>query len=65
MSTHEDDSDIVDISRVFQRGKTVIPSGVRSLLGISDGDKVIWRYDKLKKIIYIQVKDLVRFKITG
>jgi len=64
MSTHEDDSDIVDISRVFQRGKTVIPSGVRSLLGISDGDKVVWRYDKLKNIIYIQVKDLVRFKVT-
>ena len=64
MSTHEDDSDIVDISRVFQRGKTVIPSDVRSLLGISDGDKVVWRYDKLKNIIYIQVKDLVRFKVT-
>ena len=59
--------DVVDISRVFQRGKTVIPSEVRSLLGVSDGDKVVWQYDKLRGIIYIQVNDqkLVRFKITG
>lgn len=65
MSTHEDDLDIVAISRVFQKGKTVIPLEVRKLLGVSDGDKVVWRFNKLKGIIYMQVKDLVRFKITS
>jgi len=55
MSTYEDDLDIVAISRVFQKGKTVIPSEVRSLLGVSDGHKILWRHDKVRGIIYIQI----------
>jgi bifunctional DNA-binding transcriptional regulator/antitoxin component of YhaV-PrlF toxin-antitoxin module len=55
MSTYEDDLGIVAISRVFQKGKTVIPSEVRRLLGVSDGDKILWRYDKVRGIVYIQI----------
>ena len=34
----------ISISKVFQRGKTTIPSDVRKNLGIKDGDKVIWLF---------------------
>ena len=55
MSTHENDLDLIAISRVFQRGKTVIPSEVRTLLNIKDGDKIVWWLDKVRRIIYIQI----------
>lgn len=60
------DGDVISVSNVFQRGKTVIPSEVRNLLGLSDGKKVIWRYDKIREIIYIKIiKDgLVRYMRT-
>ena len=32
----------IHISRVFQKGKVIIPSEIRKTLGIHDGDKVIW-----------------------
>jgi len=55
MDTHINDLDIIAISRVFQRGKTVIPSEVRLILDTSDGDKIVWRHDKVRGIIYIQI----------
>lgn len=32
----------ISTSKVFQKGKVVIPSDIRKTLGIHDGDKVIW-----------------------
>lgn len=66
MSIDSRELDIVAVSKVFQIGKTVIPSEVRLILGVSDGDKVVWRWDKSRGIIYIQVNDKkkVRFQTT-
>ena len=66
MSIDSKELDIVAVSKVFQTGKTVIPSEVRLILGVSDGDKVVWRWDKPRGIIYIQVNDQkkVRFQTT-
>jgi len=30
------------VSRVFGRGKCSIPRDVREMLGVSDGDKILW-----------------------
>lgn len=42
--------EIIAVSKIFQRGKTVIPSEVRGLLCVSDGDRIVWRNDKIMKI---------------
>ena len=36
---------IINVSRVFQHGKTQIPSDVRKILEISDGDRIVWYSD--------------------
>lgn len=33
---------VLDQSKVFQRGKTQIPKDVRKALHLEDGDKIIW-----------------------
>lgn len=45
----KDDPEIIAVSNIFQKGKTVIPSEVRLILNISDGDKIVWRNDKISK----------------
>jgi len=66
MGTAISDSDIVATSKVFQRGKTVIPSEVRMLLSIDDGGKIVWRYNRLNGIIYIKIgEDKVRYTVSG
>jgi len=32
----------VAVSKIFDRGKTTIPSTVRKKLGVRDGDKLLW-----------------------
>jgi len=63
MDTQINDSEIIAISKLFQRGKTVIPSEIRTLLNIKDGDKIVWRRDKVGSMIYIQIigEKLVRY----
>lgn len=39
---------ILDTSTIFQRGKTVVPVGVRNILGIKDGEKMVWVLDSGK-----------------
>jgi bifunctional DNA-binding transcriptional regulator/antitoxin component of YhaV-PrlF toxin-antitoxin module len=39
------------ISKVYQRGKTQIPSEVRRSLGLIDGDKVLWVTEGTKWIV--------------
>jgi bifunctional DNA-binding transcriptional regulator/antitoxin component of YhaV-PrlF toxin-antitoxin module len=38
-------------SRVFQKGKTQVPSETRSSLGIKDGDNLVWIVENGKWII--------------
>jgi len=38
-------TEILAVSRVFQRGKTQIPKEVREVLQLKDGDNLVWRLD--------------------
>jgi AbrB family looped-hinge helix DNA binding protein len=42
---------IIALSRVYQRGKTQVPKEVRDILGIEDGDKVLWLFESGKLIV--------------
>ena len=42
---HLVDRRILDTSTVFQKGKTHIPIGVRDILGVDDGGKLVWVLD--------------------
>jgi bifunctional DNA-binding transcriptional regulator/antitoxin component of YhaV-PrlF toxin-antitoxin module len=33
------------ITKIFQRGKTQVPSSVRRSLGLKDGDKILWVFE--------------------
>lgn len=37
--------EFVTTSKIFDRGKTTVPSEVRRALGVSDGDKIAWMRD--------------------
>ena len=53
MGSYEYDSEVIATSKVFQKGKTVLPSEIRKILGIIDGDKVVWRYNKIRGIVFL------------
>lgn len=42
---------LVDVSRVYQRGKTQVPSLIRKMLGVKDGDRISWFSEQGKIII--------------
>ncbi len=65
MDTHNDDPDIIAVSKVFQRGKTVLPSEVRKLLNIKDGDKIVWRHDKVRYTPSGSVRRIIYIQVTG
>ena len=48
--TYRESRRIIDISKLFQRGKTQVPAEVRKLLNIKDGDKLLW-YSEDGKIV--------------
>jgi len=37
-----DSAKVFDVSKIFQHGKTQVPSDVRRFLGVEDGDKMLW-----------------------
>ncbi len=39
---------ILNVSKIFQHGKTQVPRDVRKFLGVEDGDKIIWYNDNGK-----------------
>jgi len=41
---------LIDISKIYQRGKTQIPSEVRKILNLKDGDKLLWYEEENGKI---------------
>lgn len=43
--------EIIDTSTIFQRGKTQVPVEVRKILGIEDGEKIVWILDSGKIVI--------------
>jgi len=46
----------VAISKIFDRGKTVIPSEIRKKLGVTDGDKLVWVEDAAGRVYVEGVK---------
>ena len=44
---------VIATSRMFQKGKTVVPSEVRRILGVVDGDNIAWIYNESESTIVI------------
>lgn len=59
-------STILDVTKVFQYGKTTIPARARRILGVKDGDSVVWMQDDGGRIVVVkQVEpEQSRFRIV-
>jgi len=53
MSKYQATESIIDVSKVFDRGKTQIPSDVRKILGLKDGDKIVWKLENGKMTVVL------------
>jgi bifunctional DNA-binding transcriptional regulator/antitoxin component of YhaV-PrlF toxin-antitoxin module len=53
MSKYQPSKKMLDISKVYQHGKTHIPCEVRKVLGIKDGARLIWTLDNGKIVVEI------------
>ncbi len=51
MSKYQQSTAIIDVSKVFDRGKTQIPSDVRKIMGIKDGSKIVWKVENGKMFV--------------
>ena len=51
MSKYQETTSIVEVSRVFGRGKTQIPSDIRKILGVKDGTKLVWKLEGGKIVV--------------
>jgi bifunctional DNA-binding transcriptional regulator/antitoxin component of YhaV-PrlF toxin-antitoxin module len=52
---------IVATSKIFQRGKTQVPSQVRKDLGLKDGDTLVWiKIDEKYCVAKNQIRPLFR-----
>lgn len=59
--------EVIATTKVFDRGKTTIPSEMRGTMEISDGDKIVWLRDNNGRYYVEKVKRTisgVRFQIT-
>jgi uncharacterized protein YijF (DUF1287 family) len=52
------DRRVLDTSTVFQRGKTHIPIGVRDILGVDDGGKLVWVLDNGRVYVESALKSI-------
>lgn len=48
MSKYQPSNRTLAVSRIYQHGKTHVPSDVRNLLGLQDGDKIVWKLENGK-----------------
>ncbi len=48
---------IIAVTKVFGRGKTQIPSEVRKLLDLRDGDRVVWLLDLSEREVLVKNAD--------
>lgn len=51
MSKYQVNKKTVGLSKIYQHGKTHIPSEVRKLLSIKDGDRLLWILDNGKIVV--------------
>jgi len=48
MAKYQPSNRTLAVSRVYQHGKTQVPSDVRGILGLQDGDKIVWKLENGK-----------------
>jgi len=53
MSKYQATESTIDVSKVFDRGKTQIPSDVRRFLGLKDGNKIVWKLESGKIVVEV------------
>ena len=51
-------SRVLDTSTVFQKGKTHVPIGVRDILGVDDGGKLVWVLDEGRVYVESALKSI-------
>ena len=49
--TYRETRKVIGLSKLFQRGKTQVPSEIRKLLQIKDNDKLLWISEDGKIIV--------------
>jgi len=55
---------VIEVSKLFQKGKTQVPDEVRKLLKLEDGDKLVWYETNDGKIIVAGSKRRGRYQPT-
>jgi bifunctional DNA-binding transcriptional regulator/antitoxin component of YhaV-PrlF toxin-antitoxin module len=57
----------IAVSKIFDRGKTVVPAEVRKALNVVDGDRLVWIMEPATKRIYIKPSKTPRgkYQVTG
>jgi len=55
---------IIDVSKIFQKGKTQVPGEVRKMLDVADGHKLVWIESNDGRIIIEASKRRGRYQKT-
>jgi len=55
---------VIEVSKLFQKGKTQVPDEVRKLLKLEDGDKLVWYETNDGKILVEGSKRRGRYQPT-
>lgn len=42
--------EVVNSTKIFDRGKTTVPAEIRRLLEIKDGDRILWIMDSSNRV---------------
>ncbi|MBA7679820.1 hypothetical protein ES703_88124 [subsurface metagenome] len=56
---------IIDVSKLFQKGKTQVPEEVRKMLDVFDGDKLVWIEGNNGRIVVLASKRRGRYQKTS
>ena len=51
MSKYEVGKRTLGLSKVYQQGKTHVPSEVRRLMNVKDGDRLLWKLENGKIVV--------------
>jgi len=52
----------VEVSRVSKKGLTTVPARVRRVLGVEEGDVLIWKVDEKRNVAIVKaVKNPIKF----
>jgi len=54
---------VIAVTKIFDRGKSIIPAEVRRRLAVDDGDKFVWLEDPSGRIYIEASKQRGRFRV--